>query len=282
MRLFYYLIFLPLLAAYCAVFLVQERLFKETITDLTPIPSYQLLKATTGFLHQLTAEILFIKTAVFLGGVSSEVAPSSYAPVLAHNYRQITLLYPEFIDPYYYTQAYLPNIDNESTKAANEILSTGIVTYPNSIILRLFKGNNYFLYLDEPLAAANVFQEASKLSDAPPIFGHLAAILSAQGGNLYAAALSLQVMIKAEENEIVRKRYQGELEMFQQAIQVQAAVGRYYAAMGYYPNTLDALVPVYLASLPAFGTAFELVWESPQVKLRRPEPKKAGQIPLKK
>jgi len=279
MRRLYNLLLLPLVAAYCAVFLLQERLFKETSTDLQPIPSFQVLQATTGYLQQLVAEILFIKAAVFLGGVKPEVAPLSYAPALAHNYRQITSLYPAFIDPYYYTQAYLPYLGSEYARAANDILTTGITTYPKDFIFRLYKGTNYFRFLDEPLAAAAVFHEASTLPDAPPTFGHLAVILSAQGGNLQASMITLQIILKTEKNEVVRKRYLAEIEMLLKALEVQNAAIRFYNERGDYPKTLDTLVPEYLTKIPSFGTMFDLVWEPPQVKLKRPDPKNSKQVP---
>jgi hypothetical protein len=270
MKRFYKFLILPIIAAYCAIFFLQERLFKGTFTELQPVPSFQLLQATTGYIHQLVAEILFIKAAVFLGGVKPRTAPLSYAPALAHNYRQITELYPEFIDTYYYTQAHLPHVNKDSAKAANEILSTGITTYPNDFVLRLFAGVNYFQYLDEPIAAAEVYQEASKLPGAPPMFGHLAAILSVQGGDLEAGLITLNILLKTEEKEAVRKRYMDEIEMFQKAIEVQNAATQYQMKMGFYPIKLEVLIPEYLSKIPSFGTSFEFLWEPPQVKLRRP------------
>ncbi|MDK9709499.1 MAG: hypothetical protein OEL83_20875 [Desulforhopalus sp.] len=228
MSLLYNLFLLPLLAVYCAVFVLQEKLFTDTRSNLQAIPSFQLVKAATGYLHQISAEILFVKEAVFLGGIKAGTDEASFAPVLSNNYRQITLLYPEFVDPYYYSQAYLPHLGLEFAQDTNDILATGISHYPNNFLFRLYSGVNSFQYLDAPLAAAKTFEEASKQPDAPPIFSHLAAILSAQGGNLQAAIITLQIMVKGEEDETVKKRYHEEIEMFKKAMLVssqQSSVG---------------------------------------------------------
>lgn len=279
MRFYKHILLALLLFFYHATFLEQERLFKGAYRDLLPIPSAQLLKATTGYVHQLTAEIFFVQTAVFLGGIKPETDHLAYAPALAHNLRQITSLYPEFVDPYYYANAFLPYIGVQFAKAANTIIATGIATYPNDFVFRLFQGINFLQYMNDPLAAAKAFEDASKLPKAPPMFGHLASILAAQGGNLQAALITLQVLNKSEENEIVRERYRREIEMFRQAIELQNAVTRYYQATGSYPDQLTALVPTYIRQIPSFENLFELVWDPPQVKLQRPSPKQTSPTP---
>jgi hypothetical protein len=270
---------IPAIVIYGFVFIAQERIFKGNHIDLKIIPSFQLLRAATGYIHQLVAEFFFVNEAVFLGGIKPGVDLVSYAPVLSHNYLQITSLYPEFIDPYYYSQAYLPHLGREFAQDTNNILATGIASHPNSFILRLFAGVNTFQYLDDPVAAAKIFQDASNLKDAPPMFGHLAAILSADGGNLNAAILSLRTMLNVEENETIKSRYQEEIEMFQQAIQVQNAINYYFATTQQYPSSLEALVPTYLKQLPTFGSSFDLVYEQSQVKLKRPTTASRKKIP---
>ena len=90
---------LPVCIAYALVFLLQERLFQGPAVQLAPVPTAQFLRATSGYLKQLVAETLFVQSAVFLGGLPAGTDAKSYAPVLAHNYRQVTALYPEFQDP---------------------------------------------------------------------------------------------------------------------------------------------------------------------------------------
>lgn len=260
----------PLFVIYGLLFLTQEHLFKEKNASLQLIPSAAVLRVTTGYLQQLTAEILFVQSAVFLGGLKPGTDPHSYAATLAHNYQQITSLYPQFNDPYYYAQSYLANISPEVTQVTNEILETGRKTYPDNLVYPFFQGFNCFRYLDQPLKGADIFREASRLPDAPPMFSHLAVILAAQGGQLQAGILTLHAMLKSTDDVTVKKRYQDEIDMFRLAFKVQKAADAFYEVRKQYPVSLNELVPDFLSELPSFGTAFELTWHAPVVALKRP------------
>ena len=133
---------LPVCLAYALVFLLQERLFQGSAVQLAPVPTAQFLRATSGYLKQLVAETLFVQSAVFLGGVPAGTDAKTYAPVLAHNYRQVTALYPEFQDPYYYAQAYLAEVGPEFARAANDILANGRNGDPDNLIYPFFQGYN--------------------------------------------------------------------------------------------------------------------------------------------
>jgi len=270
MRLTRQLPLLVLMAAYGLVFLAQERLFLDRPVSLQPVPAAAFLRATTGYLKQLTSEILFVQSAVFLGGVKPGTDPNTYAPVLAHNYKQMASLYPQFIDPYYFAQGYLPDVGPEFARATNEILATAREAYPKDLIFPFFQGFNLFRHLDEPREAAEVFRQASLLPEAPPMFGHLAVILEAQGGQLQAAIISLQALVRTTDDEALKKHYYDEINMFRQALKVQKAVNDFFAAHQRYPDSLDELAPGFLPSLPTFGTAFVLTWNPPNVGLKRP------------
>ena len=263
---------LPVCIGYALVFLLQERLFQGAAVQLAPVPTAQFLRATSGYLKQLVAETLFVQSAVFLGGLPAKTDPTSYTPVLAHNYRQITALYPEFQDPYYYAQAYLAEVGPEYARAANDILATGRGGDPDNLIYPFFQGYNYFRHLDEPIQAAGVFREASLLPEAPPMFAHLAVILSAEGGMLEASILSLMALVNSTDDKVVKQRYQEELDIFKAALSVQKAVNAFQVERMRTPTTLDELVPDYLPALPNFGQAFELTWKPPVVGLKRPSP----------
>ncbi len=264
------LLLLPTVTVYCMVFLMQEKLCKEFVSTLQPIPSAQFLLATTGYLHQLVAEISFIQSSVFLGGVKPGTDPQSYSPTLAHNYRQITSLYPAFNDPYFYSQSYLASVSPEFARSANDILAIGCKAYPENIIYPFLQGFNLFSYLDEPLEASKVFQKASLLPKAPPMLAHLASILSAAGGQLEAGIISLQAMLRSTDDEEAKNRYQEEIEMFKKALNVQKAAEAFHAVHQRYPGSLNELVPEFLESLPSFGEAFVLTWKAPVVGLKRP------------
>jgi hypothetical protein len=270
MRLPRTVLFFLVTAAYCLTLFAQERIFQDKPDTLQPAPSAAFLRAVSGYLRQLTGEILFIRSSVFLGGVPPGTDPRTYAPVLAHNYLQITTLYPQFIDPYYFAQSNLANVAPEFARATDTILTTAREAYPTDLVFPFFQGFNLFRYLDEPLAAAEVFRQASRLPEAPPMFGRLAAILEAQGGHLQAAIISLQAMARTTNDEEAIKRYYDEISMLKQATRVQKAVDDFFAAQQRYPNALDELIPEFIPALPTFGTAFVLTWNPPHVGLKRP------------
>ena len=272
MKRFIHLFLAPFLGFYLFVFFHQDRLYRDTVVQLQPIPSAQFLRATTGYLKQLLAEVFFAQSSVFLGGLKPGTNPESYAPVLAHNYRQITALYPEFQDPYYFAQSYLAHVGPEYARAANEILANGREAYPENLAYPFFQGYNYFRHLEQPLEAAAVFREASYLPEAPPMFAHMVIILTAEGGMLEASILSLMALSKSTDDEAIKKMYQKEIEMFKKALAVQKAANAYQVERMRTPTTLDELVPDYLPALPDFGQAFELTWKPPVVGLKRPKP----------
>lgn len=266
------LILLPVIGLYILLFQAQEGAFFNLRHQLRPVPSSAFLQAASGYLRQLTAEMIFVQSSVFLGGQHFNVNPESYAPVLAHNYVQITTLYPRFNDPYYYAQSFLPEVSPEMAEEANRILTNGRKAYPENIIYPFFQAFNHFSYQNEPLKAAAIFREASLLPDAPSMFMHLAVILSAEGGELEAGLLSLQALQRGSSDPVVRQRYSEEIAMFNQAIAVQQAASTFALRNQRYPATLDELVPDYIPALPNFGTAFHLTWKPPNVGMKRPSP----------
>jgi hypothetical protein len=76
--------------------------------------------------------------------------------------------------------------------------------------------------MNEPLKGAEAFAEAAKLPEAPPMFAHLAALLSAQGGDITAGLISLKTMLAVEKDEVVQTRYEEEIVIFNQALEVQS------------------------------------------------------------
>lgn len=234
-------------------------------------------KITAGYIKQLAAEMLFIRTSVFLGGVRAGTPPISYADALGNNFEVMTQIYPRFTDPYYFCQGFLTPISPESAARANIIFETGIAAHPDNFFFRMFHGTNFFLSMNEPLKGAQAFAEAAKLPDAPPLFGHLAALLSAQGGDIVAGLISLKTMLAAEKDEKVRKRYEEEIVIFEQALQAQNGINAYAGKYGAAPKTLELLVPEFLSHLPEIKDSFILVYDPPTLRLQRPERKKKSE-----
>ena len=267
------LLFAGFVMLYGALFVFQEQRSQTSEASLAfALPaSFQTIAA--GYLKQLTAEILFIRTSVFLGGLKPGTPPESYVDALGNNFEVMTNLYPRFIDPYYFCQAFLPPISPEAAARASNIFATGIAAYPNDFILHFFYGTNFFLAMNEPLKGAKAFAKAATLPGAPSIFGHLAALLSAQGGNIQAGLISLKTMLAAEQDEVVRARYQEEIVIFEQVMRVQKALNAHAAKYGVSlpPRSLQELVPEFLPQLPEIKNSFVLVYEPPTLRLQRPK-----------
>jgi hypothetical protein len=236
-------------------------------------------KITSGYLKQITAVSLFIRTSVFLGGREQGESLQTYELSLANNFEVMTNLYPQFLDPYYFCQAFLTPISESAAQQAESIFETGIQANPNDLFLRFFHASNFFLSMDEPLKGAKAFAEAAKLPNAPPMFEHLSAILSAQGGNLIAGLMSLKMLAAGEKDEAIQKRYQEEIVIFEQALLVKKAVDAYKDANESFPESLQMLIPDFLDNLPDLRDHFILIYDSPTIRLQRPDPKK---INLKK
>jgi hypothetical protein len=277
------LFLMGLILLYGFIFSAQEQKNQDRDVSLEIALPVNFHKIAAGYLKQLAAEMLFIKTSVFLGGLRPGTPPDGYADALGNNFAVMTSLYPRFIDPYYFCQGFLPPISPEAAAKASTILETGIAAYPDDLVLRFFHGTNFFLYMNEPLKGAQVFAEAAKLPKAPPLFAHLAALLSAKGGDITAGLISLQTMLAAEKDEAVRTRYQQEIVIFEQALNVQTALNAYTSKHGSAPKTLQQLVPEFLPQLPEIKDSFILVYDPPTLRLQRTDRKKKAKtgIPWK-
>jgi hypothetical protein len=260
-----------LILSYGFIFSVQEQKAQDRDISLEIALPVNFHKIAAGYLKQLAAEMLFIKTSVFLGGIKPGTPEASYADALGNNFAVMTSLYPRFIDPYYFCQAFLTPISPEAAARASTIFETGIAAHPDDLVLRFFYGTNFFLSMNEPLKGAEAFTEAAKLPKAPLLFAHLAALLSAKGGDIAAGLISLQTMLASEKDEVVRTRYQQEIVIFEQALNVQTALNAYAGKYGNAPKTLEQLVPEFLPQLPEIKDSFILVYDPPTLRLQRPD-----------
>ncbi|PIE57451.1 MAG: hypothetical protein CSA33_08175 [Desulfobulbus propionicus] len=265
---------IALLILYSLAFVVQEQRRVSRSDRLESNLPASLYRVASGYLQQLTAEILFIKTSVFLGGLQPGVPPASYEAALGNNFEVMTQLYPRFKDPYFFCQGFLSPISKEAAAKASGIFATGVQAYPADFVLRLFYGSNFSLGMNDYQKAAHAFAEAAQLPDAPPLFGHLAALFSAQEGNIAAGLLSLQTLLSTEKDEELRARYAEEIRVFEQALAVQQAIAAYTRQHGLAPHTLEQLVPDFVPQLPGEHGPFILVYEPPRLLLKRPDKRK--------
>ena len=191
--------------AYTLVFLLQESHVKHAQYELEPTLPVQLQQASLGYLHQLGAEMLHIKAAVFLGGIRSAVAPETYVDNLADHFDIATTLHPKLLDIYYLAESSLSWIGNDSVRRANHVLDKGARARPDQWVLPFFAGFNSFYYLKEHDAAAEHLQRAAAVEGAPRWIGHLASVIAGRGGDIYGGLMWLRAMLADEEDQEVRE-----------------------------------------------------------------------------
>lgn len=261
--------FILLLVCYGTLFSLQENRFSKVDQQLSHPAPPKIQKAALGYLRQLGGEMQFIKASVFCGGLRPGRDPKEYAEPLARHFAAAVTLHPHFIDSYFLCQATLPYISNEYAKYTNTILAEGIAALPDNLVLPFFAGFNHFYFLDEPLEAARFFRLAAQRPNAPPILEHLANILTAEGGNIYAALIGLRSMHAAEKDERRKLMYAEEIAAFEKAVTVLNAIKHYEQATGHPPARLENLIPGYLPALPNVGPIFKLEWKPPHLGVVR-------------
>jgi len=262
-------LFLLLLFFYGTLFSLQEARFSENNLYLPhPLPP-AIQKIALGYLRQLGGEMQFIKASVFYGGVKPGRDPLEYAEPLAQHFTAAATLHPQFIDTYFLCQAILPYINNDYARYTNTVLTQGMAALPDNYVLPFFAGFNHFYHLDEPREAARLFHLAAAKPNGPPILEHLANILSAEGGNIYAALIGLRGMYASEKDAQVKMRYAEEIAAFEKAATVLEAIRRYEKTTGTSPATLTDLVPEYLPIIPDVGPVFTLEWKPPHLGVVR-------------
>ncbi|MHB8150308.1 MAG: hypothetical protein ACYDIB_09105 [Desulfobulbia bacterium] len=268
-------LFFLLLFSYGVLFSLQDARFSESSQQLAhPLPP-AIQKIALGYLRQLGGEMQFIKASVFYGGVKPGRDPLEYTEPLAQHFIAAATLHPQFIDTYFLCQATLPDVNSEYARYANTVLARGMTALPDNYVLPFFAGFNHFYYLNEPLEAARLFHLAAKRPNGPPVLEHLANILSAEGGNIYAALIGLRGMYASEKDERVKKRYAEEIAAFEKAVTVLNAVQRHEKMTGTPPAALNDLVPEYLPAIPDIGPVFTLEWKPPHLQVVRVAKKKS-------
>lgn len=259
---------------YVSLFFLQEKSASQKAVPLAmPLPAV-VQKVALGYLRQLGGEIAFIRGAVFVGGAELNQNQDNYATPLLATFRGAAELHPRFVDTYFFTEAFLSALAPDYTKSVNDILAIGTNALPDNWIIPFFAAFNHFYYLDEPLHAARLYRLAAARPNGPIMLEHLANILSAEGGDIYAALIGLQGMYNTENNEQVKQRYAEEIIVFKKATAVLAAIKKYEKRVGSPPITLQHLVPTDILSIPEVGPVFEFAWSPPHLRVVRTAKKK--------
>jgi len=262
---------LILVALYLIVWSAQEQ--KEEWADYyltSPMPA-PLLRIASGYATHMAGFGLFVKVAIFSGTSRGQQDKTRFAESMAQNFEVMTELYPKFGDAYIYCQSFLAPIAPEYAQRTNDILGRAVRILPDRLYFPFFQAFNYFIYLEQPQQAAEVYFELGKRPGAPTWFGRLAGKLMAQEGNLQVGRSMIEAMLDTEQNERMREQYRSNLRDFDKALEVQRLLAKFKAESGREATSLDELIPVYLEALPTFENDFFLLWEPPLLHLKRPD-----------
>ena len=263
------IVFLAGMVLYSTFFVLHERQWAGRVERLAmaqPVPYY---RALAGYVQELVAEMIFVRTNVFIGRATMQkdsLLPDG--PAIAQNFEVASALYPRFQAPYYPAQAFLPELSPELARRTNAILESGITAYPGDLSLRFSHAANYFLWMNDSVRASEAFAKAAAIPGAPPLYERLAEMFASPDGALKAGLLSLLVLRNAEKDPKVKAKYGRQLLMYERAIEVQNAVQAYIRDHGAAPATLEHLLPLYLPVVPVFDRDYRLIYNSPHVFLR--------------
>jgi len=255
--------------AYSALFFAQEARNTFQHPSITPaIPTKILDVVGHTYLKQLIAEFLYIKTAIYYGGLKKE-ASSANLEIMGQHFVAMSQLHPHMIDIYYRSESVLAHRGERFVQMANSILETGRASIPNKVALPFFEGFNYLNYLNQPRKASEILKIASEIPHAPRWIGRLASILMAGEGNIRSGLALLQGMYVSSQNQDEKGRYQKDIQAFQQALLVQQALNHYRQKHGKSAGTLQQLVPTYIKTLPSLKQNYYLKYQPPTLSLLR-------------
>ncbi len=262
------IIFPILLICYGFLFVSQDKHANTVSGNISPsLPTGVLNVLGHSYMNQLIAESLFIKTAVYYGGLNKPMDETNL-DIMAQHFLTISQLHPKFLDAYYRSESVLAHRGDRFARTANKILERGREALPNEVALPFFEGFNYFHYLNEPVKAGKILRIASNIPDAPQWIGHLASMLMASGGNIRTGLAWLNGMLAASHDDEEKKRYKKDIVAFKKALRVQDALDRYARKHGAYPKKLSALLANDLSALPTWKGNYMLEYQPPTLYLR--------------
>lgn len=187
-----YLFFLPLASV--------ERAKEE---QLITLPA-EVLKIVSLQFKELTADITFLNTLVFLGSgkeqkKSGKYLPEQYEWVFKMLKNGVTLD-PYFVDNYYLMNSAL--IWNQYKLAdVNSLIAKGADYRSWDVMLPFFAGFNYYYFLNDNDKSFHYLSEASKRSGGNPFYDLLASRVAYKANKIELAVSYLEYQIKKAEEE---------------------------------------------------------------------------------
>ena len=132
-----------------------------------------------------------------------------------------------------------------NTEESTSLLQKGLRQFPNHLYMRILLSFNYSYYHREPLRAARLLEETSRLPGAPRYLSALATRLYAQSGDFDAGLmLAHQLSASADDSETraAFERRVKEIELERELKRVDASIALFEAREGRLPHTIQELV----------------------------------------
>jgi len=270
-----YLGFITLVALlfYTACFAPMDRVIHTPPEAYSAAPPEPLQYAASNYLRQLFADMLLIKTKVFIGGLDSHTTPMLYADALASDFITMAKLNPKLLDTYFIGESSLGWIGGYYVRQANIMLEIGIENRPDQWIFPFFTSFNYFFYLQDSRSAID-YMQLTYQRGGPAWVQHLSSLLAGQSGQLAIGLTWLKSMHHAENNPKQKKRYAKDIHDFEYAITIQQALTKYKLTFNAYPDSLSKLVPTFMPHIDTLGFYHEIHYRKPHIFLTRIQRKK--------
>ncbi len=231
------LCFLPVLLLLSVFFNVRLTTIKQSypsFTDPVFLPSAEALRLASLNFEGLTADLVWIKGAIYFG---SHYRQRGFRFQWMEGLLNLaTDLDPMYYDVYWYGSSLLPEV-HQSIR----LLEKGMKYFPNDWKFPEMIGFNYQYYLNDYKSAGKYYEIASTKPGHPPFVPSLASRFYTQAGELDAAIRVLKNFYNTTKRWDLKQEFGLRIVQLQQIKHLQALVDRYHQIFGHYPKTLQTL-----------------------------------------
>jgi len=186
--------------------------------DLLYFSSPPVLKALALGYDSLLADIYWMRAIQYYGRRDEAARRPVRYKNLAAMLDIVTTLDPRMLDVYRAGSIFLAEPDPIGAgqpDAAMKLLDKGISLHPEEWRLRFDKGLAYFIYFKDPVRAARIWFEASRLASSPPWMEGLAARAFSEGGEIATAKDLYRRQFEGSDRREVRENARDHLASIQ-------------------------------------------------------------------
>ena len=156
----------------------------------------------------------------------------------------VLALDPKFSAAYFFAGSVL-NTSGDHLQEAMELLHKGRLERPDNWRIAYILGFNYYMYYRDFTKAAELFAEAARHPDAPPVLGKLAVKLAAESQNPEVGIAMIDTILADIQDETLREIYlerRSLLMLEQELLSFQKIIDQFTQRFGQPPVALEDLV----------------------------------------